>query len=342
MKISKNLIRRITAVLCFLGALAMIIYINALKEIIELVSLSFILAYALKPVHKFFVSKKINSSLAAVVIITGFIAVFLMSIILVVPNIIDEGNNIINLVEGLGSYMKKFQVDLNILKDLEIADNVMNKFGELFEEFFNGFIEQGMMWIKSFKENLVKVVGIPIIAFFFLSEGDRIGNKILILFSYKRRRIISNILRDIDRVMTKYVLSEIILCIIIASSTYLILKVYGVEFPFLLSIINGILNIIPYFGPPVGGVLIVLVAAIKESSVLFYIIIWMIISQIIESNIISPMIIGESVNIHPVMIIILLIFGGEMGGFLGMVLAIPLGVIIKVLYIDINHFLFSK
>lgn len=110
----------------------------------------------------------------------------------------------------------------------------------------------------------------------------------------------------------------------------------------LLSLMNGILNVIPYIGAPLGGVIVILVAIVNGNASWMYIIIWMLVSQAVESNIISPLIIGESVNMHPLMIIVLLILGGEIGGFIGMVLAIPVGVIIKVLYIDINHFLFCK
>ncbi|WBW99606.1 AI-2E family transporter [Oceanirhabdus sp. W0125-5] len=342
MKLNKDNLRRIIAIFIIGIVIALSVSVPPIRGIVELIFFSFILSYALKPIHNILVERGINRAFSAVVIIFSFLMIFISAILLVIPSIIKEGSNILKLLEGIGEFINNFSFKIEILEDLKLMDNVMEKGSEFLESTANKMIENSMKWVVSFKENIVKSVGIPIIAFFFLSEGDKLGNKILVLFSYKRRRIIANILRDIDRVLTKYILSELILCIIIALSTYVILKVYNVEFPLLLSLINGILNIIPYFGAPIGAMIVILVAIVNGNGAWLYIIIWIVISQGVESNIISPMIIGESVNMHPVMIIVLLIFGGEIGGFIGMVLAIPVGVIIKVLYIDINHFLFCK
>ncbi len=342
MSINKDILRRIIAVIIIVLVITLLIIIPPIRGIVELIFLSFILSYALKPIHNIIVEKGINRTFSSAVIIISFIMIFISAILLVVPRIINEGSSILEFAEGIGDFINKFSFRIKILEELKLMDNIMEKGSEFFEVMINKIIENSVEWVKSFKENIIKSLGIPIIAFFLLSEGDKLGNKILVLFSYKRRRIISNILRDIDRVLTKYILSEIILSIIIALSTYIILIVYGVEFPLLLSLMNGILNVIPYIGAPLGGVIVILVAIVNGNASWMYIIIWMLVSQAVESNIISPLIIGESVNMHPLMIIVLLILGGEIGGFIGMVLAIPVGVIIKVLYIDINHFLFCK
>ena len=62
--------------------------------------------------------------------------------------------------------------------------------------------------------------------------------------------------------------------------------------------------------------------------------------QQIEGNILSPKITGDSTNMHPIIIIILLLIGEKLGGFVGMIIAVPIGVIIKVIYEDINDYLF--
>lgn len=114
----------------------------------------------------------------------------------------------------------------------------------------------------------------------------------------------------------------------------------GVRFAFILAVLNGILNIIPYFGPIIGGIPAVIIALIDSPVKALWTIIGVFILQQIEGNILSPKITGDSTNMHPIIIIILLLIGEKMGGFLGMVLAVPIGVIIKVIYDDINDYLF--
>jgi predicted PurR-regulated permease PerM len=68
--------------------------------------------------------------------------------------------------------------------------------------------------------------------------------------------------------------------------------------------------------------------------------IWLYGLQQVEGNILSPKVTGDSINMHPLTVIILLIIGGEAAGFVGMILVIPIGVVIKVVYEDLNYYLF--
>lgn len=215
MSINKDILRRIIAVIIIVLVITLLIIIPPIRGIVELIFLSFILSYALKPIHNIIVEKGINRTFSSAVIIISFIMIFISAILLVVPRIINEGSSILEFAEGIGDFINKFSFRIKILEELKLMDNIMEKGSEFFEVMINKIIENSVEWVKSFKENIIKSLGIPIIAFFLLSEGDKLGNKILVLFSYKRRRIISNILRDIDRVLTKYILSEIILSIII-------------------------------------------------------------------------------------------------------------------------------
>lgn len=103
---------------------------------------------------------------------------------------------------------------------------------------------------------------------------------------------------------------------------------------------NAAFNIIPYFGPIFGAIPAVVVAFIDSPIKGLYIMLAMIVIQQIEGNILSPQITGNSINMHPFMIIILLLIGDKFGGFMGMILVVPIAVIIKVIYDDINYYLF--
>ena len=113
-----------------------------------------------------------------------------------------------------------------------------------------------------------------------------------------------------------------------------------VKFPFVLSIINAIANIIPYFGPIIGGVPIIFIALTGSVTIGILATIGVIVIQQVEGNFLAPKITGDSTNMHPIIIIILLILGEKLGGVIGMILIVPIAVIIKVIYDDINYYLF--
>ncbi|MDP3013822.1 MAG: AI-2E family transporter, partial [Candidatus Subteraquimicrobiales bacterium] len=112
--------------------------------------------------------------------------------------------------------------------------------------------------------------------------------------------------------------------------------ILGVDYAVLLGFIVGILNIIPYLGPIVGGTLAVIVALLESPMLALWVIVAMVVVQIIDGSIVSPRIVGETVNLHPVLIVFSLLIGARLFGFIGLLLAIPVAAAAKVL---IYHFL---
>ncbi|MCS4470673.1 AI-2E family transporter [Clostridium botulinum] len=104
--------------------------------------------------------------------------------------------------------------------------------------------------------------------------------------------------------------------------------------------INGFFNIIPYFGPVIGSLPAILIAFTKSPKTALWALILLYFIQQIEGDILSPKITGDSVDMHPLTVILLLLIGGKIYGFAGMVLAIPIGVIMKIIYEDLNYYLF--
>src|SRR5699024_10501675 len=97
----------------------------------------------------------------------------------------------------------------------------------------------------------------------------------------------------------------------------------------LLAILMGIMNIIPYFGPIIGSIPAVLLAFTTSWKLVIAVIISNVFVQMVESSFFSPYIMGKSVQIHPIGIIFIFIVGAELGGIVGMIIAVPLATILK-------------
>ncbi len=160
------------------------------------------------------------------------------------------------------------------------------------------------------------------------------------IFPIKIRGIVKNVSEDIDKILARYIISQVILCLIITILTFLVLIGLGIKLPILLSLINGFFNIIPYFGPVIGSLPAILIALTKSPKTALWALILLYAIQQIEGDILAPKITGDSVDMHPLTVILLLLIGGKIYGFIGMVLAIPIGVIIKIIYEDLNYYLF--
>jgi predicted PurR-regulated permease PerM len=123
--------------------------------------------------------------------------------------------------------------------------------------------------------------------------------------------------------------------------TFTVLIILDIDFPLMLSLLNGIFNIVPYFGPLLGSLPSVIIALLDSPKKAIWAALLLNLIQQIEGDIIAPKITGDTVDIHPLFIILLLIAGGKIGGFVGMVMAVPIAVIVKVIIEDLDYYMYS-
>lgn len=314
--------------------------VEPVKTLINILGISFILAYGLKPIRnsiseKFNIQKKTSS----IIIILSIILIVSVLLYLMIPAIIKESLNFGSMMDNIEIYMNDIAVRLKI-DDLPILDSLYLQINEKMNAFLGGFSNNFLENLISASENIISCAIIPIATYYFLVDGDLMYNKILLVLPTEKRIVAKKILSNIDKILSRYIISQLLLSLIIGVLTFVILILIGVKFALGLAVINGICNIIPYFGPIIGGIPAVFVALIDSPSKALWALVGMFILQQLEGNILTPKITGDSTDMHPIIIIILLLIGEMSGGLVGMILAVPIGVIIKVIYEDINYHLF--
>lgn len=317
-----------------------IVKIPFIKTLLNLLFICFIFSYMLKPIYIYIIHKGINKRLSAIIILSAFVFTFVLSIAMVVPKIVNESYRFAKIITYIQEYVEEIQGKTNSISSNPNFKIFVDKVGGKLNNIAIEVLEKCLTVLQRLGENIVLYLTAPMIMYYFLCEGDKIKNKLLIIFAGRQRKIISHILSDLDKVLSKYILSQIVLCILVGILTYISLKLLKVEFAFILSIVNGVLNIIPYFGAPIGIIITFLVSIISSDVNWVLVIVSLIIVQNIESNLISPFLIGKSVHMHPLVVMLLLIIGEELIGVIGIIIAIPIGVILKMIYDDINYYLY--
>ncbi|MCM8710458.1 AI-2E family transporter [Clostridium sp. SYSU_GA19001] len=336
--------KKIYRYLLVLIILFTIIYISLkspiLKEVYYLIFISFIIAYSIRPLIKILVEKGISRKLSAVLVLVIFIVLFLGTFVIIIPSIFKESLYISNtfgkiqtIIDGLYLKIKPLSNNKTIYAILDTLYSNSNKMIiDLFNKILSGAFSLG--------ENMLSLAVIPILVYYFLADSEIIANRMIMFFPANFRCIIKKIVEDIDKMLGRYIISQFILCAIIGICTFIVLIILKVDFPILLSLLNALFNIIPYFGPLFGAIPAILVALLSSVKTAIWTAVCLYFIQQVEGDIISPKITGDSINMHPLLVIILLLIGSKVGGFLGMVLAVPIGVIIKILYEDFNYYLF--
>lgn len=327
--------------ICIAGIICVcFLKLEFIREITKVIFISFVVSYSLKAPYEKLIDRGVNKRISAVLLLSIFLGIALIFFIVLIPSLINESDNITNTIQEVQEYIKQSYKKFEFLNDNKFINNFLknsyvkinNSITNLFENIFD--------WLMSVGENVFIYAITPIFVYYFLCDKETLKNKLLIILPSKRRKILKKIIEDIDKILSRYIMSQFLLCFFIGIFTFIILKFLNIKFPTVLAILNGVLNIIPYFGPAFGAVPIIFIAVLQSFKTALWAAACLFVIQQVEGDIISPKIIGETVSMHPLVIILLLIIGGEVAGFFGMILAVPMAVIIKIVHENINYYLF--
>lgn len=340
--IKKNQSALIRIGIFFIALVSIFLYIKIrfINSIINLIIISFVIAFILTPIKSFFEKKfNMNSSFSSVIVIVILALIFSIIFFVFIPIMIREISLCDFSFDEIFNYIKR--LENSFIKNNSMINAVYIEFKEKGTVIISKMSEGAITKLLDLTKDLISFAEIPIITYYILKEKKRVNSIVKKFIPLKRRRVFSKISLDCSRVLRGYIIGQLLLSLIISVLTFIILLAFNVKLPLCLSIINGVFNIIPYFGPIIGAVPIVIIALSDSLIKGVWVLVFMIIIQQVEGDIILPKITGHITNIHPGIIILLLIAGEKLGGLFGMVLAVPLGVIIKVIYKDVNHYIFD-
>lgn len=339
-KINKNIKKNIIISFICLGVFYILYRFEALRDIVFIIIASGVFAYILKPFYKFLCIKtKVNKKLLAMLIVVGVILLVLFFFIVLIPSMFKEGKSFESLVNNIGGFINYLVYKFKYI-DLEIFSVVENQIIEklnlivlsLANSTINGFI--------GFSENILAFAVIPVLAYYFLAYGDLVSNKFLYFCPMDKRELLRNLGKDVDKVLGKYILGQLSLSLVVGIMTFIGMLILELKFPLLLAVLNALLNIVPYFGAILGAIPAILVAVIEGPTKILWVILTFIIIQQIEGNLVAPKITAESIDMHPILIIVLLLIGEKVGDLIGMVFIVPIAVVIKVIYEDLDYYMF--
>jgi len=171
---------------------------------------------------------------------------------------------------------------------------------------------------------------VPFVAFYMLKDFPVIGKAASRLLPERYRRDAAAMLRDIDEALGRYVRGQLAVCLLIGALAYAGYRLIGLELSLLLAGIVAVFNIIPYLGPFFGALPALLVASTESLRLVLLAAGVNLAVQVLEGNLISPLVMGRTLRMHPLTIMFVVLLGGEAFGLLGLILAVPAWVVLKV------------
>lgn len=334
------IVKLIISIIIAISIVMIYAFVEPIRAVTNLLIISIVIAYTLKPLRNYFCEKlHISYKKSSLLIILLLLLSFVGLIYCIVPTMLNESGNFGVMLDSIEEYILSLAARFK-LDRLPIFETIYIQIGEKINMILSNTSTHLVDNLIDMGENLVTLAIVPITTYYFLADSKLIYNKLLLVFPTDKRVIVKNINKNIDKILSRYILSQLLLCLIIGVLSFILLLILRVKFPLVLSIINAVANIIPYFGPIIGGVPIIFIALTGSVTKGIIAAIGVILIQQVEGNFLAPKITGDSTNMHPIIIIILLVLGDKIGGVIGMVLIVPIAVIIKVIYDDIDYYLF--
>jgi predicted PurR-regulated permease PerM len=330
--------------------------ITVLKPII----LGFVLAYIMDPVNDFFekqyrrlknvkpfqriVSPRtwavMTSVILLLVAITGLISLLVFTVTDQLR--LASFKDIIKLAQD---YKMNFDAFYNTLMEklsqFNIQSPELNKYFETASTFVLNSVKNiaysALTSITNISGYLTTAIFSFIIGIYLMIDGRMITSYLVkvfrALFSDNANKKIYNFAHDLDQVFSGYIRGQLTDAFVMMLLISLVLSITGVKFSIIIGICAGIGNLIPYFGPIVAYVSTTLVCLLNgDIKTLVISLVALFIIQAVDGNIIGPKLLSSSIQIHPLIVIISIIIGSAVGGFLGMLLAVPVGAYIKLVF----------
>lgn len=293
-----------------------------------------LLAYLLEPFVDALERKKVPRVIAILVMYALLLSLVIMFGVFVVPIIVGEVNSLIKQVPAL---TVEIQNMINHLQDqyskinlpTSVTDTIQRNLISI-QNYLLGLLNGVPQVIFGLFSKVVTIVLIPILAFYMLKDIKDIKRGLVNLVPTGQRTRVVALFGRIDDTIGAWIRGQLTVGFIVGSLVVVGLEIVGMDFSIMLGTITGMTNIIPYFGPIIGATPAVLLALLRSPALAVKVIIVQLVAQQIESNFITPQILGRQLGLHPLIIIFSLLLGAQFGGLAGLLFAVPVAAVIKV------------
>lgn len=342
---SKTIAKGILKAVATLVIIALLLYfLYQIQSVLIYLIVSLILTLIGNPILDFFKRRlKFKHTLATVATILLFVIMIAGFIMLFIPLIMSQGEslsllntaqiekNVIELNQQITVFLENHHIDASrMIKESNLTS-------KLNFNFITDFLNTLLGTISSFGMGLVSVL---FITFFFLKDRISfiIGFKNIMPDEHEEK--ILNSLTKINHLLSRYFIGLLLQLFIVFILYIIVLLIFGVENALIIAFLCAILNIIPYIGPMIGTIVAGVLTMINNLGSDFqtvtlpttiYVLIGCWIVQLIDNNISQPMIFSKSVSSHPLEIFLVILIVGFLFGIVGMIIAVPLYTILKVI-----------
>ncbi|WP_100406613.1 AI-2E family transporter [Bacillus solitudinis] len=316
-------------------------FFQVVKALLIPIGIAALFSYLLHPLVEELHHRNMPRPLAILFIFIGIMALFTFGAMIGVPVLIAQ----------IQRAMVDFPEQIKGLEQMAVqAEEQIKSLPYPIQEHFQGWSKQIEMHSVNALDQLERImvillqsmlafIVIPFLIFFFLKDFELIERSAWYLTPRSWRRPLKLYIKDVDVTFGRYIRGQLLVALSVGVISITGLWLLNVPYPIILGLFIAATDLIPYFGPFIGAVPAVIVAFLDSWQLGLLTMALIFVIQQVEGNVLSPLIVGKTLHLHPMLIILALLAGVEVGGVLGLLLAVPILAILKVTLLHLRFHL---
>jgi len=301
--------------------------------------LAAVIAYICNPMVSYLAAKKIPRTLGAVLVMILLLSLFVALILIMVPIFEKE---VFRLIEKIPTYLEMLRDNLIPWVEARFGVNLQPDIGMLKQAFSEHWQKAGGIAAKvlpsltsggmAVVEFFVNLVLVPVVLFYLLRDWDALIKQMDEMIPRYWHEQVNQLADETDRILAEFLRGQLAVILIMSICYITGLWLVGLEFALPIGLLAGILVFVPYLGMIIGLMLATFAAIMQFQDWSGVIAVWVVFGfgQLIEGMVITPWLVGDRVGLHPVVVIFSLLAFGQLFGFFGILLALPVSAVLLV------------
>ena len=343
-----NLQRNVLQIILLVLAAALVLWLlYALRKIILLLVFTVLFCYLIAPLVELLAGPhrlgplawRAPRALAVLAVYLLLSAGILQAVDWLAPVFADQFNA---LVGNAPNYVKQFNQYTQSLERLPARYRLPSRWQQEFSEWLALALNRAWDWVQALALNTVSLtlyldwlVLIPVLGFFFLKDARNFRQRFLAALPKADVRVrVADFLQDVSATLAAYIRAQLLACVLIGVIVGTGLRLLDVAYPLVFGVVAGLLEFIPVLGPAALGIVAVLVASFHSWSSAGAVLVFLVVLRLLHDYIVYPRLLAREIELHPVLVILAVLCGAELGGVTGVFLGVP---VMALLLVCLRH-----
>lgn len=327
------------AIILFLLALVTCFLIYIFGSVLAPLFAAVILSYLLSPIVDRLQQLKVPHTLAVILVFLVFFGALFIALVTIIPALVKQ---ITALVGDIPQMMRHFQEEIALLPEKYpeiiseelvgqwVSNLDLSQVGHQLTGWVPNVVTFSLNTLPSVLAVLVYAVVVPLMVFFILKDREYLWSSFKSILP-SRRQLMNRIALEMNQQIANYIRGKFIEILIVGGVSFVTFVLLGLNYAALLAVLVGFSVLIPYIGATVVTIPVFAIGAFQWgfTSEMYWVMVAYMVIQILDGNVLVPLLFSEAVNLHPVAIIVAVLIFGGIWGFWGIFFAIPLATLVK-------------